>query len=108
MLEVSVPFTNVHVKKAIEALQAANSEDWFKCFNFQVKFTDDGNKADFVTFSQQALGNDRFIYIDRVENNGLDIYGKLHTKIWGKFDVYFKFQQDKDGKFNRLDIGQVL
>ncbi|MPS73449.1 MAG: SDR family NAD(P)-dependent oxidoreductase [Chryseobacterium sp.] len=62
---------------------------------------------DFMKFSTEAIGKERFISIDKVENNSMDIYGKFHSDTWGDFKTYFKFRIDEDGKFDRLQIGQA-
>ncbi|MDE5451100.1 MULTISPECIES: LptM family lipoprotein [Elizabethkingia] len=98
--------TNEKVKGAIEALQAGD-KSWYAYFTENPVMTDDGNTIDFKSFFANALGKERFLSIDRVENNGLDIYGNFEAGKWGTFRTYFKFHQAPDGKFNRLDIGQA-
>lgn len=99
--------TNATVKKAIDALQAADSKAWFDLFTADAALYDDGNKMNFKSFFEKALGHERFTSIDKVENNGLDLYGKFHSDQWGDFKTYFKFHINADGKINRLDIGQA-
>ncbi len=99
--------TNATVKKAIDALQAADSKAWFGLFTADAALYDDGNKMNFKSFFEKALGHERFTSIDKVENNGLDLYGKFHSDQWGDFKTYFKFHINADGKINRLDIGQA-
>lgn len=99
--------TNTTVKKAIDALQSADSKAWFALFTADAILYDDGNKMNFRSFFEKALGHDRFTSIDKVENNGLDIYGHIHSDHWGDFKTYFKFQINSEGKINRLDIGQA-
>ncbi|MDJ1467049.1 hypothetical protein QNI19_31240 [Cytophagaceae bacterium DM2B3-1] len=99
--------TNTIVRKAIEALQAGDKMAWFPLFTEQAELFDDGHSMNFKNFFEQALGHERFTSIDKVENNGLDIYGKFHSDQWGDFKTYFKFRINADGKINRLDIGQV-
>lgn len=36
--------------------------------------------------------------IDKVENGGLDIYGRSHSDKWGDLKTYFKFYLDGEGK----------
>ena len=98
--------TNPKVRGAIEALQAGDKTEWFAFFTADAKLTDDGSPRSFTGFSDDALGHERFTSIDRVDNNGLDVYGSFHSDRWGDFKTYFKFHPGSDGKFVRLDIGQ--
>ncbi len=99
--------TNTTVKKAIDALQTTDSKAWFALFTADAELYDDGNKMNFRSFFEKALGHERFTSIDKVENNGLDLYGKFHSDQWGDFKTYFKFHINAAGKINRLDIGQA-
>ncbi|HEX9510704.1 MAG TPA: hypothetical protein VF939_09480 [Puia sp.] len=99
--------TNPVVKKAIEALQTGNADTWFSLFTNKAELFDDGHKVDLITFFKKALGHERFISLDKVENEGLDLYGRFHSDNWGEFQTYFKFQIDAAGKIHRLDIGQA-
>jgi len=99
--------TNSTVKKAIDALQAADRRGWFDLFTGNVEFYDDGNKQNFKSFFEKALGHERFTKIDKVSNNGLDVYGQFHSDQWGDFKTYFKFQVNHQGQITRLDIGQA-
>ena len=58
-------------------------------------------------FTADALGHERFTSIDRVENNGLDVFGAFHSDQWGDFRTYFKFHLSAAGKIRRLDIGEA-
>lgn len=99
--------TNEVVKKAITALQASDKKAWHALFASNVELFDDGNKIDFKSFSEGALSHEHFTSIDKVENNGLAIYGKFHSDKWGDFKTYFKFQVNLEGKIFRLEIGQA-
>jgi hypothetical protein len=99
--------THTEVKKAIEALQAADKETWFSMFTENAELFDDGNKVNFKNLFEKAIGHERFTSIDKVENNGLTIYGKFHSDQWGDFKTYFTFQFNDGGKIKRLDIGQA-
>lgn len=99
--------TNTTVKKAIDALQTADNKAWFALFTADAALYDDGNKMNFRSFFEKALGHERFTSIDKVENNGLDLYGKFHSDQWGDFKTYFRFHINAEGKINRLDIGQA-
>jgi hypothetical protein len=98
--------TNPKVRGAIAALQAGDKTEWLGFFSPDAKLTDDGSPRSFVSFSNDALGHERFTSIDRVENNGLNVYGGFHSDRWGDFKTYFKFHPGSDDKFARLDIGQ--
>ena len=99
--------TNTTVKQAINALQAGDKKAWFALFTADAALYDDGNKMNFHSFWEKALGHERFTSIDKVENNGLDVYGHFHSDQWGDFKTYMKFHLQADGKINRLDIGQA-
>lgn len=99
--------TNATVKAAFEAWQAGDAQAWLSFFTSDAKLYDDGNPRDFKRFVKEACGHERFMSIDKVEDNGKAIYGKFHTESWGDFKTYFKFYLNADGKFNRLDIGQA-
>ncbi|RZS75464.1 hypothetical protein EV199_1330 [Pseudobacter ginsenosidimutans] len=98
--------TNEKVKQAIEALQSGD-KGWYLFFTESPVMTDDGNTVDFKSFFAKALGNEKFLTIDKVENEGKDVYGNFKAGQWGTFKVFFKFHQNAEGKFNRLDIGQA-
>ncbi|TDX87254.1 hypothetical protein [Epilithonimonas xixisoli] len=98
--------TNNNVRKAIEALDSGD-KIWYSYFTENPTMTDDENKIDFKSFFATALGKEKFLTIDKVENDGKDIYGNFKAGNWGTFRVFFKFHQNTDGKFDRLDIGQA-
>jgi len=100
---------NAIVKTAIEALEKGDSKTWFALFIPDAELYDDGNKHDFKQFSNSAFGKGRehFTSIDRVENNGLDVFGHYHSDQWGDFKTYYKFHINKEGKITRLDVGQA-
>ncbi|MFC4211908.1 hypothetical protein ACFOWA_11985 [Pedobacter lithocola] len=100
--------TNKKVKAAIEALQKGDGKAWFPLFAADVILYDDGNQMQFNNFFKKALGRERFISIDKVENNGLDVYGHFHSDQWGEFKTHFKFYLNKEGKISRLDIEQFV
>lgn len=100
--------TNENVKKAIEALQANDKNAWYSYFTADAVFTDDGRTMNFKAFFDNAFDKkEKFLDIDTVENGGKDLYGNFYAGQWGTFRVYFKFHQNTEGKFNRLDIGQA-
>jgi len=99
--------SNKIVKAAVEAWQQGNSALWLSFFTEDAKLFDDGNIRDFKKFSIEAIGHERFTSFDRVEDNGLSIYGQFHSDIWGDFKTYFKFFIDKEGRIYQLTIGQA-
>lgn len=98
--------TNPTVREAIEALQSG-SQNWYSYFTENPVMTDDGNTVNFKGFFAKALGNEQFLTIDNVENDGKNIRGNFKAGQWGTFKVFFNFHQNAAGKFDRLDIGQV-
>lgn len=101
--------TNPLVKAAIEAMNGRDRDGWFKLFADDTKLTDDGNENDFAAWSDSEFFGDTKAYlksVDRVEANGLTIYGKFHSDRWGEFDTFMTFQVQGD-KITRLDVGQV-
>lgn len=98
---------NATVKKAIDALQSGDPANWFALFTKDATLYDDGNKKNFRSFFEEALGHEYFTNIDKVENEGLDIYGRFHSDRWGNFKTYFRFHLDSEGRISRLDIGQA-
>ena len=106
MLDLS-KLTQPNVRRAIEALQQGNKLQWRARFTAQPTLTDDGAPRDFARFTEDALGHERFTSIDRIESDGLHIYGNFHSDRWGEFKTFFKFHVASDGKFERLDIGQA-
>lgn len=99
--------SNPVVRKAVDALQKGDKASWFALFSNDAQLYDDGRTLSFRTFFENALGHERFTSIDRVENEGLDVYGHFHSDQWGDFRTYFKFQINPEGLIKRLDIGQA-
>jgi Cu2+-containing amine oxidase len=96
--------SNENIKKAIEALQANDKKAWFSYFSDEVVFTDDGRTMDFKSFFNNAFDKkEKFLDIDKVENDSNTIYGNFYAGQWGTF----KFYLNSNGKFHRLDIGQA-
>ncbi|MCT2560418.1 hypothetical protein [Chryseobacterium herbae] len=98
--------TDDAVKQAIQALQDGN-ERWYGFFIENPLMTDDGNPVDFKSFFSNVLGTEKFLSIDKVENEGKDNYGSFQAGKWGTFRTYFKFHKNNEGKFDKLDIGQA-
>lgn len=99
--------TNPTVKAALQAWQNGDSKTFLSFFTLDPKMTDDGHPRDFSDFVKHACGHEKYLSIDKVDNAGKDIYGRFHAGNWGTFNVFFKFHQNADGKFDRLDIGQA-
>lgn len=95
-----------NVRNAIQALQDGD-KSWYSYFTDNPEMTDDGNPKDFHKFFKGALGKEKFLSIDKVENNGKNIIGNFNAGMWGTFEVYFNFHENENGKFDRLDIGQT-
>jgi len=68
--------TNSTVKSAVEALQSGD-KSWYSFFTENPTMTDDGNKVDFKSFFSKALHEEKFLTIDKVENDGKDITGNF-------------------------------
>lgn len=99
--------TNPVVKKAIDAFQAGDRTAWLALFTADVQLFDDGNTRNFKNFSEEALGHEHFVTIDKVEHDGLHVYGRFHSDQWGDFKAYFKFTINPAGKVAKLEIGQA-
>ena len=99
--------TNPKVRQAVEAWQNGDNKTFLSFFTANPQLTDDGSPRDFSDFVKNACGNEKFLTIDKVENEGKDVYGNFHAGQWGTFRTFFKFHQNIEGKFDRLDIGQA-
>jgi hypothetical protein len=99
--------TNNTVKAAVEAWQQGDSSRWLSFFTGDAQLLDDGHPRNFHRFSTEAIGHERFTSIDKVEDDGLSVYGAFHSDTWGNFKTYFKFHLDSNGKINKLEIGQA-
>jgi len=100
--------TNETVKAAIDALQANDKATFLSYFAPDAKFSDDGNERDLKAFFDNAFNHkERFLSIDKVENEGKNLQGDFNAGQWGTFKVYFNFTVNSEGKITRLDIGQV-
>ncbi len=99
--------TNTVAREAIEALQANDLNKWYSYFTADAIFTDDGRTLGLKSFFDNAFDKkEKFLSIDRVANEGKDIYGDFYAGQWGTFKVFFKFHINAEGKISRLDIGQ--
>ncbi|HEY4275160.1 MAG TPA: hypothetical protein VGM68_06725 [Rhizomicrobium sp.] len=98
---------NPTVKAAIRALQEGDKVSWMALFAPNADLLDDGNPRSLSAFTDEAIGNERFVTIDAVTNGGLNLEGTFHTKSWGDFRTYFRFHLNAEGKITRLEIGQA-
>jgi len=98
---------NPITRAAIEAWQKGDRLAWLSFFASDVRLLDDRHPRDFMKFSTDAIGHERFTSLDKIENKGMDIYGKFHSDTWGDFKTYFKFHLNKEGKCYLLEIGQA-
>ena len=99
--------TNPTVRAAIEALQKGDQKAWASLFEAHAQLFDDGTPRSLKKFTLGAVGHERFVSIDRVDNHGLDVMGNFHSEQWGNFRTYFRFQLSVTGRIKRLDIGQA-
>ena len=99
--------TNNIVKAAFQAWQQGDTKLWLSYFTDDVQLYDDGRPRNFNKFSTEAIGHEKFTSIDKVEDNGLSIYGKFHSDTWGNFKTFFKFHLDNNNKIYKLEIGQA-
>lgn len=100
--------SNSTVRNAITALQNNDLNHWYSFFTDNVVFTDDGNTLNFKSFFDNAFAQkEKYLSIDKVEDDGKSVYGQFYAGKWGTFNVYFKFHVHPDGKIYRLDIGQL-
>ncbi len=100
--------SNENVRKAIKALQDNDRKAWYSYFTDDAIFTDDGRTLNFRSFFDNAFDKgEKFLSIDKIENDGKAIYGNFYAGQWGTFNAFFTFGQNAEGKLNRLDIGQV-
>jgi hypothetical protein len=99
--------TNPTVKAAIDALQRGDRSAWAALFELGAELYDDGSPRSLAEFSREALGRERFVRLDRVANEGLDLTGDFHSEQWGDFRTYFRFRLSASGKIARLDIRQA-
>ena len=78
--------TNPQVRKAVEAQINNDKAAWFALFTNNVTFTDDGNTLDFKPFFENAFNHkEKFLSIDKIENNGKNLEGNFFAGQWGTF-----------------------
>jgi len=99
--------TQATVRAAIEALQRGDSAAWLEQFEPGAWLTDDGAARSFGEFTRRALGHERFVAIETVDADGLEISGRFHSDRWADFRTYFHVTLGARGTIRRLDIGQL-
>lgn len=101
--------TYVHptVRAAISAFQAGDKLGWLTCFTAGAKLFDNGKRRSVFNFTRDNIGTMQFTSIDRVDNDGRDVYGTLRVRDEGNVHAYFKFRLDAAAMCSRLDIGRV-
>jgi hypothetical protein len=95
------------VNAAVEAFQNADRTAWKRLFTSRAVVYDDGHPHNLERFTQEALGRDRFLSIDRIANDGLYIEGDFCSAKSGNFRIYFNFELNDAGRIRRLDIGRA-
>ena len=98
---------NQIVRQAFDAWQKADTDLWLSLFTNNAELFDDENPRDFYKFSTEAIGHERFLSIDKIEEDGTRIYGHFHSDTWGDFKTYFHFHIDSQGRIYKLNIGQA-
>lgn len=93
------------VMAAVQAFQTADKVAWKRLFAPKADFYADGCPRSLERFTQEALGRDRFLSIDRVANDGLYIEGDFSSPQSDNFRIYFNFELNDSGRIRRLDIG---
>jgi hypothetical protein len=97
------------VRTAIQAMNSRNKEQWFDLFSPNAQLTDDGDPHDLKKWSDEELFGSSVSYlasIDKIEDDGLTIYGKMHSGRWGECKTFLKFRVE-NGKVTRLAVGQT-
>jgi hypothetical protein len=77
--------TNPIIKAAIEALQNGDRKTWSALFEPDAELYDDGSPRSLKEFTRDALGQERFTSVNRVENNELDLTGAIQLGPVGRF-----------------------
>jgi hypothetical protein len=103
------PSVHPLVNAALEAMKAGDRQAWLHLFSPEVMLIDDGTARDFVKWSDSEFFGRSTAYlksIDRVEDNGLTLYGTFHSDRWGEFGTFMRFKIHEN-KIVRLDVGQA-
>lgn len=100
--------TNPVVKNAVEALQNNDKKAFYSYFTEDAVFTDDARTLNLKNFFDNAFNHkEKFLTLDKIENDGKSLTGDFFAGQWGTFKVFFNFHINNAGKITRLDIGQV-
>lgn len=95
------------VRTAVSALQAGDKLGWLTCFTAGAKLFDNGKRRSLFNFTRDNIGLMQFNDIERVDNDGRDVYGMLQFREEESFRAYFKFRLDAAAMCSRLDIGRM-
>ncbi len=101
--------SNRVVKAAITALHAGDRHAWLALFAPNAVLTDDGDKRNYVEWSDTELfgkGNGRIVEIESETANGLTLHTRFHSNVWGEFRTFWTFEIQGD-LITRLDVGQL-
>lgn len=97
------------VRSAIEAMNSGDRASWLMLFSDDAVLTDDGERRDFVSWSDHELfvaGSGQLTSVDRQEDDGLTIVGTFTSSRRGEFTTVMRFQT-QNGTLTRLDVGQA-
>jgi len=94
------------VRTAIDALQAGDRLAWLTCFTAGAKLFDNGKRKSLFNFTRNHIGSMQFTSVDRIDNDGREVYGVLQIRDEENVHVYFKFRLDAAAMCSRLDIGR--
>lgn len=95
------------VRTAISALQAGDKLGWLTCFTAGAKLFDNGKRRSMFNFTRDHVGAMRFTEIERVDNDGRDVYGVIRLRDEQDIHAYFKVRLDAAAMCSRLDIGRT-
>jgi hypothetical protein len=95
------------VQAAVEAFQNVDKAAWNRLFAPKAELYDDGSPRDLKRYTEEAIGRERFLSIDRVANDGLYIEGEFHSDQAGTYRCYFNFELTHSGRIRRLDVGRA-
>jgi len=100
---------NPTIRSAIEAMNGRDKKRWYGLFSERPELTDDGRSHDFTKWCEKELFDPSLAYltsIDKVEDDGLTVYGMFHSDRWGDFKTFMKFHI-VDGKITKMAVGQT-
>ena len=98
---------NPVVRTALEAWQRADSVKWHSLFAPGARLLDDGSPRDLQAFGTEAIREEYFTDIIRIEDEDQTVIGHFHTAKYGDFIARFHFDINAEGKIELLDISQV-